>query len=149
MRLSQSVFFGRDPELARALMAGKVEIRRLEAASSERHLKRVRALRSETLETSTLHLDILRDLKRINAHLASVAVAILGANGRAERKPAGASGQRGGWSGRGAGGAKVMAAKAQLMEKPRGRETLAGETPLDFAAQFATVPRRIGRTGTL
>jgi phosphate:Na+ symporter len=71
------VFFGRDPELARALMAGKVEIRRLEAASSERHLKRVRALRSETLETSTLHLDILRDLKRINAHLASVAVPIL------------------------------------------------------------------------
>ncbi|MFK4811270.1 Na/Pi cotransporter family protein [Devosia sp. ZW T5_3] len=77
LRLSQSVFFGRDPELARALMAGKVEIRRLEAASSERHLKRVRALRSETLETSTLHLDILRDLKRINAHLASVAVPIL------------------------------------------------------------------------
>lgn len=42
-----------------------------------------------------------------------------------------------------------MAAKAQLMEKPWGRETLAGETPLDFAAQFATVPWRIGRTGTL
>lgn len=77
MRLSQSVFFTRDPELARSLMAAKVEVRQLEAASSARHLERVRAQRSDTLETSTLHLDILRDLKRINAHLASVAVPIL------------------------------------------------------------------------
>jgi phosphate:Na+ symporter len=77
LRLSQSVFFSRDPELARSLMAAKVDVRRLEAASSARHLERVRAQRSETLETSTLHLDILRDLKRINAHLASVAVPIL------------------------------------------------------------------------
>lgn len=77
LRLSQSVFFSRDPELARSLMAAKVEVRRLEAASSARHLERVRAQRSETLETSTLHLDIMRDLKRINAHLASVAVPIL------------------------------------------------------------------------
>ena len=77
IQLSQSVFFTRDPELARSLMAAKVEIRHLEAASSESHLARVRARRAETLETSTLHLDILRDLKRINAHLASVAVPIL------------------------------------------------------------------------
>lgn len=77
LRLSQSVFFTRDHELARALIASKVEIRRLEAASSARHLQRLRARRSEALETSTLHLDIMRDLKRVNSHLASVAVPIL------------------------------------------------------------------------
>ena len=77
LRLSQSVFFTRDHELARALMASKVEIRQLEAASSARHLQRLRASSSEALETSTLHLDIMRDLKRVNAHLASVALPIL------------------------------------------------------------------------
>ncbi|KFC69701.1 NUDIX hydrolase [Devosia sp. LC5] len=40
-----------------------------------------------------------------------------------------------------------MAVKAQLMEKPKGREMTAGETALDFAAQFATLPWRIGRSG--
>ncbi len=81
LRLAQSVFLTGDAELARTLMAAKVEIRRLEASSSARHLERVRAWRSETLDTSTLHLDILRDLKRINAHLASVAVPILEGRG--------------------------------------------------------------------
>lgn len=65
----------------RALMAAKVEIPRLEASSTARHLERVRALRAEALDTSTLHLDILRDLKRINAHLASVAVSVLQCRG--------------------------------------------------------------------
>jgi 8-oxo-dGTP pyrophosphatase MutT (NUDIX family) len=42
-----------------------------------------------------------------------------------------------------------MAAKAQVMDKPKGREIVAGEGPLDFAEQFATVPWRIGRTGAV
>ena len=33
--------------------------------------------RPETIETSSLHLDILRDLKRIHSHIASVAYPIL------------------------------------------------------------------------
>jgi phosphate:Na+ symporter len=79
--LAQSVFLTGDPQLARVLMAAKVEIRRLEASSTSRHLERVRALRAEALDTSTLHLDIVRDLKRINAHLASVAVSVLECRG--------------------------------------------------------------------
>ncbi len=77
VQLAQSVFLTRDPDLARRLAEAKVEVRLLEAASSMQHLQRVREKRSETLETSAMHLDILRDLKRINAHLASVAVSVL------------------------------------------------------------------------
>jgi phosphate:Na+ symporter len=31
----------------------------------------------ESVETSTLHLDVLRDLKRINAHIAAAAYPVL------------------------------------------------------------------------
>jgi phosphate:Na+ symporter len=40
-------------------------------------MERLRDRRVETVETSSLHLDILRDLKRVNAHLISVAYPIL------------------------------------------------------------------------
>ncbi|HTM78921.1 MAG TPA: Na/Pi cotransporter family protein [Devosia sp.] len=81
MQLAQSVFLTRDPVLARQLVAAKVEVRRLEAASTAAHLARVRARNLEAVQTSSLHLDILRDLKRINGHLASVAYSLLESTG--------------------------------------------------------------------
>jgi phosphate:Na+ symporter len=77
LRLALSVFVSRDMALARRLVAMKVEIRNLERSSAERHLERIRSGRLESLQTSTLHLDVVRDLKRINAHVASVAYPIL------------------------------------------------------------------------
>lgn len=77
LQMAQSVFLSRDPELARQLVNCKSDVRRLESESAERHLERLRAQRPETMETSGLHLDILRDLKRVNAHLISVAYPIL------------------------------------------------------------------------
>lgn len=77
LRVAQTVFMTRDRELARQLMEEKVEIRRLERSSSQRHLMRLRDGRAESQQTSSLHLDILRDLKRINAHIVSVAHPIL------------------------------------------------------------------------
>jgi phosphate:Na+ symporter len=77
LRMAQAIFLSRDPAMARRLLDQKVIIRKIEAQSSERHLNRVREGRVETIETSTLHLDLLRDLKRVNAHLASVAHPIL------------------------------------------------------------------------
>lgn len=76
-QIAQSVFLSRDPDLARKLASCKTDVRRLESESAERHLERLTAQRTETVETSGLHLDILRDLKRINAHLISVAYPIL------------------------------------------------------------------------
>ncbi|MFM2390851.1 MAG: hypothetical protein RLZZ437_2406 [Pseudomonadota bacterium] len=77
LEVAQSVFLSRDPDLARQLMQCKVEVRKMEADSAEHHMERLRDRRVETVETSSLHLDILRDLKRVNAHLISVAYPIL------------------------------------------------------------------------
>jgi phosphate:Na+ symporter len=81
MQVSQTVFMTGDPQLARQLVADKVDIRRLEARSAQAHIQRVRERVPASVETSSLHLDILRDLKRVNAHLASVAYPILETKG--------------------------------------------------------------------
>ncbi|CLQ22273.1 sodium-dependent inorganic phosphate (Pi) transporter [Mycobacterium tuberculosis] len=59
----------------------KVDVRRMEKESAERHLQRLRDGRMESMQTSSLHLDMLRDLKRINAHIVSVAHPILSDGG--------------------------------------------------------------------
>ena len=46
------------------------------------HLERLREGRPETLETTSLHLDVLRDLKRIHSHICSVAYPVLEAAGQ-------------------------------------------------------------------
>lgn len=81
MRIAQTIFVTRDFSLARQLMELKVEVRRMEKTSAERHIERLRDSRPESLRTSSLHLDMLRDLKRINAHIVSVAHPILDDNG--------------------------------------------------------------------
>ncbi|HZD25712.1 MAG TPA: Na/Pi cotransporter family protein [Alphaproteobacteria bacterium] len=75
--LALSVFMTGDLDLARRLLREKVAIRDLEREYTERHFARVQERRPESLESSSLHLDILRDLKRINSHLTSVAYPIL------------------------------------------------------------------------
>jgi phosphate:Na+ symporter len=72
-----------DPIEARKLLAEKAQLRGAERAAADRHLERLREGRPETLETTSLHLDILRDLKRIHSHICSVAYAVLDAAGEA------------------------------------------------------------------
>ncbi len=81
LRIAQTIFVTRDFNLARQLMEVKVEVRRMEKQSAERHLERLRDGRADSLQTSSLHLDMLRDLKRINAHIVSVAHPILDESG--------------------------------------------------------------------
>ena len=85
MQLGLSVFVSGDVATARRLLALKERFRDLERAGSERHLERLRSGMVESIETSALHLDILRDLKRINSHLTSVAYPILLAEGELRR----------------------------------------------------------------
>jgi phosphate:Na+ symporter len=66
-----------DARAARSLLGGKEVFRDLEARATEAHFARIRAGRVESVETSALHLDVLRDLKRINAHIAAAAYAVL------------------------------------------------------------------------
>ena len=77
MELALNVFISNDLEMARKLLAQKSEIRDKERESTERHFVRISEGRIESIDSSSLHLDILRDLKRINSHLTSVAYPIL------------------------------------------------------------------------
>jgi phosphate:Na+ symporter len=81
LRVAQTILVTRDFKLAVQMMEVKVNVRRLEKQSSERHLERLRDGRMDSLQTSSLHLDMLRDLKRINAHIVSVAHPILDESG--------------------------------------------------------------------
>lgn len=81
MQRAMTVFVSQDLETARQMIAEKDHFRQLERDLSESHLDRLKSGRPESIETSALHLDILRDLKRINSHLTSVAYPLLDATG--------------------------------------------------------------------
>jgi phosphate:Na+ symporter len=73
LRTSASLFMTADERAARLLVGEKEVFRSLEAAATETHFDRLRAGRIDTAETSTLHLDALRDLKSVNTHLVAAA----------------------------------------------------------------------------
>ncbi len=77
VQTSAAVFMIDDARAARRLLGEKEVFRDLEARATESHFTRIRAGRVESVETSALHLDVLRDLKRINAHIASAAYPVL------------------------------------------------------------------------
>ncbi len=76
-RTAAAVFMTGDVRAARELLGEKEVFRELETRATEAHFARIRAGRVESVETSALHLDLLRDLKRINAHLAAAAYPVL------------------------------------------------------------------------
>jgi phosphate:Na+ symporter len=69
-----------DVEAARKLLREKAAAQS-RAAAADRHFDRLREGRPESIETTSLHLDILRDLKRIHSHICSVAYPVLEAAG--------------------------------------------------------------------
>jgi phosphate:Na+ symporter len=81
MRLALNVFATRDVVLARRLLREKTSMRAAEFEAADRHFARLKEGRPQSIETSSIHLDIVRDLKRINSHLTSVAYPILEAAG--------------------------------------------------------------------
>jgi len=81
LRIAFGVFMSGDIAQARALLAQKANLRNAELSATERHLDRLREGRTETLETTSLHLDVLRDLRRIHSHVCSVAYPVLDAAG--------------------------------------------------------------------
>jgi phosphate:Na+ symporter len=77
VRTAAAVFMTDDIRAARGLLGEKEVFRDLEARATEAHFARIRAGRVESVETSALHLDMLRDLKRVNAHIAAAAYPVL------------------------------------------------------------------------
>jgi phosphate:Na+ symporter len=81
LRLAFGVFMSGDVKIARMLIGEKTQLRDAGLAAAESHLARLREGRQESIETSSLHLDVLRDLKRIHSHVCSVAYPVLEAAG--------------------------------------------------------------------
>jgi phosphate:Na+ symporter len=77
LKFAFSVFVNRDVTTARKLIEEKTKLRAAELGSADNHLTRLREGRPESIETSSLHLDVLRDLKRIHSHICSVAYPVL------------------------------------------------------------------------
>jgi phosphate:Na+ symporter len=81
LRIAFSVFMSDDVAAARKLISEKAQLRNAELLAAESHFERLREGRPETIETTSLHLDVLRDLKRIHSHICSVAYPVLEAVG--------------------------------------------------------------------
>jgi len=77
LRLGLSVFLNGDLKSAQELLAQKVLFRDLERAYADSHLARLAENTQDSIETSSLHLDLISDLKRINSHISSMAYPIL------------------------------------------------------------------------
>jgi phosphate:Na+ symporter len=77
LRLGLNVFLNGEVKSAELLLAQKVEFRELALAYADSHLHRLAGLSQQTIETSSLHLDIVNDFKRINSHICSIAYPIL------------------------------------------------------------------------
>jgi phosphate:Na+ symporter len=81
LKLAFCVFINDNVKVARTLIGEKTQLRTAELACADSHLARLREGRPESIETSSLHLDVLRDLKRIHSHICSVAYPVLDAAG--------------------------------------------------------------------
>jgi len=77
LHLAMNVFVNQQSESARQLIARKSDLRSLELEGTESHIGRLTSGQPESLATSSIHLDVLRDFKRINSHLTSVAYPVL------------------------------------------------------------------------
>ena len=77
LQASVAVFLNGDLKSAQSLMSEKVAFRELEMRYADQHLLRLSDNTRQSIETSSLHLDLLADFKRINSLFCSVAYPIL------------------------------------------------------------------------
>jgi phosphate:Na+ symporter len=80
LRLGMSVFLYGSVRDAQKLLEEKARFRDLQRACAGNHLTRLSENSVQSMETSSLHLDLIGELKRINSHICSVAYPVLRAN---------------------------------------------------------------------
>jgi len=81
LRLGMSVFLNGSVRDAQKLLEEKARFRDLERAYASTHLTRLTGNTVQSIETSSLHIDLISDLKRINSHICSIAYPILDSAG--------------------------------------------------------------------
>ena len=84
LRLSMSVFLNGNVQDAKRLLEQKTRFRDMELAYAANHLNRLSDNSLPSIETSSLHLDLISDFKRINSHISSIAYPILDSAGALE-----------------------------------------------------------------
>jgi phosphate:Na+ symporter len=82
LRLGMSVFLNGSVRDAQKLLEEKARFRDLERAYAATHLTRLTGNTVQSIETSSLHIDLISDLKRINSHICSIAYPILDSAGQ-------------------------------------------------------------------
>jgi phosphate:Na+ symporter len=80
-----SVFLDGRVRDAQRLLEQKDHFRELEHEYAANHISRLRNNTAQSIETSSLHLDLISDLKRINSHICSVAYPLLESAGALTR----------------------------------------------------------------
>jgi len=81
LRLGMSVFLNGSVRDAHKLLEEKARFRDLERTYAATHLSRLTGNTVQSIETSSLHIDLISDLKRINSHICSIAYPILDSAG--------------------------------------------------------------------
>ena len=82
LQLAMAVFMQGDAQAARRLIEQKEQFRDIERAATLAHVGHLRSGKLEQLRTSALVIDVTRDLKRIEAHLAATAHSLLESSGQ-------------------------------------------------------------------
>jgi phosphate:Na+ symporter len=77
LELSIAAFTSGDAELAQKLLRHKVRIAEMAQDLTEAHIQRLHQGLRESIETSSIHLDLLSNLKRINSQLSNIAHPVL------------------------------------------------------------------------
>ncbi|MNO62410.1 hypothetical protein D3C76_530830 [compost metagenome] len=78
LRLGLSVFLSADPESARLLLREKRRFRAQERRLAHAHVSRLQRKVVQSIETSSLHLELIADMKRLNSLFCSSAYVVLG-----------------------------------------------------------------------
>ncbi len=77
VELAQSIFVSNDVAQAKKLLLDKHDIREAEITGMATHIERLGEGVPDTISTSSLHVDIIRDYRRINSYMCTVAYPLL------------------------------------------------------------------------
>ncbi|MGJ8570997.1 MAG: Na/Pi cotransporter family protein [Hoeflea sp.] len=80
-RLAFNLFVNADLDQARQLVAQKEVVRTMVRTSEEQHMQRLRDGNDNSYDSSSIHIDTMRDLKEINSLFASIAYPVLASAG--------------------------------------------------------------------
>ncbi len=81
LNLATGVFMSGEASVARMLLEEKISVNKLQANLTQSHMERLRDGTPESMTTSRMHLDTLRDLRRVHSHITAVAYPVLEQSG--------------------------------------------------------------------